>query len=176
MGAIDPALGTTGLVGADGEPQRYRCKLKDEDRLLDILEVVDDRLGLRKLDAVGIEGYAHGRANRAHQMGELGGLLRVELHLFKLPFIVVPPSTLKKFATGKGNAGKPEVLIAAVKRLGYEGTDDNEADALWIWHIVMALAGHQHVALPKAHLEALDKLTPRKAFAWWVEHERTNAP
>ena len=39
---------------------------------------------------------------------------------------------IKKFATGKGNSGKPVMIKAAQDKLGYAGEDDNEADALWI--------------------------------------------
>ena len=40
--------------------------------------------------------------------------------------IAVPPATLKQYATGKGNASKSLVLVEAVKRLGYDGHDDDE--------------------------------------------------
>lgn len=39
---------------------------------------------------------------------------------------------IKKFATGKGNAGKPLMIKAAQEKLGYTGNDDNVADALWM--------------------------------------------
>lgn len=41
---------------------------------------------------------------------------------------------IKKFATGKGNAGKPE-MIEAAKKLGYSPADDNEADAIHLYHL-----------------------------------------
>lgn len=41
---------------------------------------------------------------------------------------------IKKFATGKGNAGKPE-MIEAAKKLGYNPADDNEADAIHLYHL-----------------------------------------
>lgn len=44
----------------------------------------------------------------------------------------VRPTELKKFATGKGNAGKAEMIYAAGKILGREPIDDNEADAVLI--------------------------------------------
>lgn len=43
---------------------------------------------------------------------------------------------IKKFATGKGNSGKPAMIEAAQEKLGYEGNDDNEADALWILELL----------------------------------------
>ena len=48
-----------------------------------------------------------------------------------LEFTTVHSATLKKFATGKGNSKKPEMMVAATKR-GWTFADDNEADALWI--------------------------------------------
>ena len=39
--------------------------------------------------------------------------------------------TIKKFATGRGNASKAE-MIAAAEMLGFQPKDDNEADAIHI--------------------------------------------
>ena len=39
---------------------------------------------------------------------------------------------IKKYATGKGNCGKPLMISTAQQRLGYPGHNDNEADALWL--------------------------------------------
>ena len=49
----------------------------------------------------------------------------------ELPYEGVPVGTIKRFATGKGNAGK-DAVIAAIKARGFNPTDDNEADALAI--------------------------------------------
>jgi Holliday junction resolvasome RuvABC endonuclease subunit len=46
----------------------------------------------------------------------------------------VHSATLKKFATGRGNAKKPEMIEAARVRFGYQGEDDDEADALALLH------------------------------------------
>ncbi len=43
--------------------------------------------------------------------------------------LVVPPMTLKKFATGKGTSKKQEMLLQIYKRWGVEFLDDNAADA-----------------------------------------------
>lgn len=42
---------------------------------------------------------------------------------------------IKKFATGKGNSGKPQMIQAAKDKYGYEGEDDNEADALHLLNL-----------------------------------------
>jgi Holliday junction resolvasome RuvABC endonuclease subunit len=46
-----------------------------------------------------------------------------------VPYQGVPVATIKRSATGRGNAGKEEV-ISAMRRLGLNPGDDNEADAL----------------------------------------------
>ena len=92
-----------------------------------------------------MEGYSYGNNQRAHQLAELGGLIRWHLWYLGIPYVEVAPTTLKKFATGTGKAKKPEVIASAIRRLGYERHDDNEADALWL--LQMAL---HHYGLPGA--------------------------
>jgi Holliday junction resolvasome RuvABC endonuclease subunit len=41
----------------------------------------------------------------------------------------IPPMTLKKYAAGKGNAKKQEMLLQIYKRWGVEFNDDNAADS-----------------------------------------------
>lgn len=53
-----------------------------------------------------------------------------------MEFIGKSASEIKKFATGKGNSGKPAMISAAQTKLGYEGDDDNIADALWLNNLV----------------------------------------
>ncbi|WP_194966830.1 crossover junction endodeoxyribonuclease RuvC, partial [Rickettsia endosymbiont of Cardiosporidium cionae] len=43
----------------------------------------------------------------------------------------VPVTTIKKHIAGKGNA-KKESIVAAVKKIGFNPVDDNEADAISI--------------------------------------------
>jgi len=47
------------------------------------------------------------------------------------PYAGVPVGTIKRFATGKGNASKDAVL-AAMRQRGFQPADDNEADAIAI--------------------------------------------
>lgn len=61
-----------------------------------------------------------------------------------IPIAYIEPGKLKKYATGKGNADKPQMLRAARDAVGLALTldDDNQADALWLM-----LAGVQHYGL-----------------------------
>lgn len=50
----------------------------------------------------------------------------------------VYPSSLKKWLTGRGNAGKPDMVAAVARRWGYAILDDNHADALALLHFAEA--------------------------------------
>lgn len=106
-------------------------------------------------DLVAIEGYSYASPNVAHQLGELGGVVRVELFEMGIPFVVVPPSSVKLYAAGKGTASKDDVLLAAVRRLGFEGNSKDQADAMWVRAVTLAALGAPIVDMPQAHLRAL---------------------
>lgn len=155
---LDLSLTATGI--ATDHAEVLATKLKGAERLAWVRDEVYDRLHAPKADLVVLEGYAYARANQAHQVGELGGVIRLMLHEAGVPWVEVAPAALKKYATGHGNAGKGEVLAAAIRRLGYDGHDDNEADALWLREM-----GLDHYAgegrppwVPAAHRVALDKI------------------
>jgi crossover junction endodeoxyribonuclease RuvC len=76
-----------------------------------------------------IEGYSFGSKNGREALGELGGVLRLAAHDCRLTTIIVPPNTLKQFATGKGNVGKGVIIKEAFRRWDIDVSDDNEADA-----------------------------------------------
>ncbi|SFM91671.1 hypothetical protein SAMN05421863_106912 [Nitrosomonas communis] len=57
-----------------------------------------------------------------------------------IPYQGVPVGTIKKHATGKGNASKDE-MIASVRELGHAPIDDNEADALALLHWALEHGG-----------------------------------
>ena len=75
----------------------------------------------------------HAGVDAAHVYGGLMATLTAWCEHHNIPYQGVPVATIKKHATGKGNAGKDEV-IAAVRARGFPVTDDNEADALALLH------------------------------------------
>jgi Holliday junction resolvasome RuvABC endonuclease subunit len=74
------------------------------------------------------EGYAFS-ASHAHSMGEIGGCIRRVIWESGGNLLVVPPSTLKKFLTGKGAGDKNIVMKHVWRRWGFDSDDDNECDA-----------------------------------------------
>jgi len=56
-----------------------------------------------------------------------------------LPFFIVSPGQLKKFATSKGNGPKGIVIREIYKRWGVNAKDDNQADACVLAHVAEAL-------------------------------------
>lgn len=54
----------------------------------------------------------------------------------KIEYLETATGSIKKFATGKGNADKSMMIQAAKELWWYEGSDDNEADALHILHFL----------------------------------------
>ena len=71
----------------------------------------------------------HVGVDAAHAYGGFLATLTAWCEHHQIPYQGVPVGTIKKYATGKGNAGKEDV-IAAIRARGYVPVDDNEADAL----------------------------------------------
>ena len=79
----------------------------------------------------------HVSTDAAHAYGGFLATLTAWCEHHQIPYQGVPVGTIKKHATGKGNAGK-EAVISAVTALGHQPADDNEADALALLHWAIA--------------------------------------
>jgi hypothetical protein len=69
---------------------------------------------------VALEDYAYGAKGRVFHIAENTGILKYKLWQNSIPLDVVQPTKVKKFATGKGNAGKPEMFQAFVEETGVD--------------------------------------------------------
>lgn len=76
-----------------------------------------------------IEGYAFGAKHSREAMGELGGIVRLMAYELGWTAVIVPPTVLKAFVTGKGTAPKELMMLEAFKQWGYSSTDNNDCDA-----------------------------------------------
>lgn len=160
--ALDLSLVATGVCYPGGQSYRWAPKQKGVERLAWFYEHLAGQFSLGPLsaDVALIEGYSFNSRNGGERLGELGGVVRLCLHRHGVPVVEVPPAVTKKFATGKGNASKDMVLLAAARRFPDFDGDNNQADALFLWALGNAKAGRPVVEMPKANLEAL------KAVEW----------
>ena len=71
----------------------------------------------------------HAGTAAAHVYGGFLAHLTAWCEQAGVPYQGVPVGTIKRFATGKGNAGK-DAVIAAMRARGFRPADDNEADAI----------------------------------------------
>ena len=61
---------------------------------------------------VALEGYAYSASGRVFQIAENTGILKYKLYQLSIPVTVIPPTEVKKYATGKGNADKNAMYAA----------------------------------------------------------------
>lgn len=79
------------------------------------------------------EVRSHKGTSAAHVYGGIVAQLTALCEDLEVPYTAVPVGTVKKHATGKGNAGKAAMIAAAVDRWPVDpGIGSDEADALWI--------------------------------------------
>jgi Holliday junction resolvasome RuvABC endonuclease subunit len=73
----------------------------------------------------------HKAVDASHVYGGLMATLTAWAELRGIPYAGTPVGTIKRHATGKGNA-KKEAMVAAARARGFSPADDNEADAIAI--------------------------------------------
>ena len=139
---IDPSLTATGIIVLQyGQVEtavttKNRPELDPVDRVRLIFEQINKIIQHPSItpDLIVIEGLSfHSKGQGLDKTFYLGWRIREELKRFKesenIPWIEVPPTQLKQFATGKGNANKEIILQQVYKRWGVEFSDNNQADA-----------------------------------------------
>lgn len=159
---IDPSLTSTGYSGC-GLTGTLHSRENGVRRLDDLAEALTNLvLTCPQPLAVVIEGYSFASKNsQAHAIGELGGVYRLTLHRLGIPFVEVPPTSRAKFATGRGNASKSEVISSLSARTGIvwsgKGADDM-ADAYVLEEMGLTALGKPRHSWPQSHLDAMDKI------------------
>jgi Holliday junction resolvasome RuvABC endonuclease subunit len=152
---IDPSLSATGVARYDGSFLTVKTTAKEGDgeRLLTLYRHL--RLVCAGVDFAVIEDLPT-HAMSAGLTGRAQGIVRLVLTQWDVPYVAVPPATLKKFATGKGNAKKDAMRQAWLDYSGEDNKDDNQVDAAFLRLIGLHLKG-ETVNLPAEQLAAVDK-------------------
>ena len=163
---IDLSLTATGVIKLqDGkiiQRQLIKTKPTNKDPLEELkrLEIIRDSIDTTDVDIAILEGLAFMARNTTAlvQLAGLNYLIRDRLYLDNIPFIIVAPTTLKKFVSGKGNSPKDLVLLETYKRYGVSFKDDNLCDAYVLARIGEALLDKK-VKLTKFQAEVIELLT-----------------
>lgn len=137
---IDPSLTSLGLAGRrNGVPfaNALSSKYKGFKRICDIHASVGRWLDYCAPSLVAFEGYAlgfRGKSNTIFDLGELGGTLKMLILSKGIDILLVPPTSLKLFTTGKGNADKDQVALAVGREaeVSYGSSDQYDATGLML--------------------------------------------
>jgi len=116
-------------------------------------------------ELVVVEGPSYASTGgSSHDRSGLWWLVVGNLYARGIDVVEVAPNTLKKYATGKGNASKDAVLVAMVRRFPNLDFDSNDlADAL-----ALASMGARHLARPVGVEPSKLALTAMAAPTWPV--------
>lgn len=166
---IDWSLTSTGMARYDGTraiTTRITSKPKGDtltDRRHRIRTLANQITGMCVgADLAVIEGPSYGsKDGAAHDRAGGWWMVVDRLHGLNIPVAEVPPGTLKKWLTGKGNTPKDQVLAAAIKRFPtVDVTGNDEADALGLCSLGARYLGVPFDTMPLDHQAAL------KAVRW----------
>lgn len=156
---LDLSIAETGVCEPNGGtfslPQKAAWGDSRLRRIRDSLKATVIDLGVEFAVIEDLPTHAHG----AGITGMVHGAVRLALADLGVPYVVLTPATLKKFATGKGNSNKTAMALHAFKRAGREFGDDNQCDAWWLWAAGMDHFGPALFPLPVAQRAALDVIT-----------------
>lgn len=155
---LDLSITATGIALADGTTRTIATKTKGDARLTEIsIEIAkaasDDDVAL-----VVIEELPPIRANSLGLIGMVQGVVRLLLMELNIPYALMPPASLKKYATGRGNATKPDMRMALFQRAQLDLRDDNQVDAWWLRAAGLDHLGAPLVQLPAAQAAALNNI------------------
>lgn len=155
---LDLSLTSTGW-SCGGEWGTITSKHTGTTRLREVEHAVIAVVSKYREPAVMLEGYSFAsRSGQAFSIGELGGVIRLCLYKMNIPVVVIPPTCRAKFATGRGNASKNEVVSSISAKTGIiwsgKGADDM-CDAWILEEMGLYVLGKPRHEWTKASTDAL---------------------
>lgn len=169
---IDPSLTSTGLVVINkgivteqhaivSKPSKEKTPKAETERLMTIRDsITRSVVTARKPSVVLIEGLAFMARNTTAlvQLAGLNYFIRETLVRGMIPFVIVSPTSLKKFASGKGNVDKNVVMMEVYKRWGFSPENSDVCDAFVLAQIGLALCREPSQPLIKPQAEVINLL------------------
>lgn len=126
---------------------------------------------------VGLEDYAYRSPQGAHQIGEIGGIVRLSIVAFGAKLRLHDVMSIKMAVTGKGNADKDVVQKALVERHGALFPERLREPAIGDLYDAYAIADlvRQEILVRqgKLYLEDLDEKV-RRVFLRTTKHQPVN--
>jgi crossover junction endodeoxyribonuclease RuvC len=161
---IDPST-KTGLAIIDKNneiinvQEVFSTSKEDPERFVDIASQILEEL--HPNDIIAIEGFSYGSKGKgvSTQYG-LGWIIRTFLYERGYDYIEIPPTSVKKFATGKGNVKKDAMVLPIYKHWGFEHSSDNVRDAYVLAKVAKAL--HEEEGLTAYQKEVMKKIQEGK--------------
>jgi len=173
---LDLSLTGTGLIILDGDTIIKRTLIKSKPtgdlpinelhRIRRIVSEIEleilnfDEKEIPPINVAVIEGLAFmvRNATALVQLSALNYMTRALLEDHKIPFVIVAPTSLKKFITGSGASKKDVMLMETFKRYGVSILNDNECDAFGLAKIGESLLSKSNNKLPEFQQEVLNLL------------------
>lgn len=162
---LDLSLTSTGIAvitttGYAAHRIKPPADLRGLTRMRWIRQNIDDLIV--GITLVVVEGPAYGAQSGQsghHERAGLWWLVRERVESLVGEMAIVPPAVLKKYATGRGNASKDEVLAATIRQWpAFEGSSNDAADALWLAGIGADKLGQPAITVPDTRRAALGKV------------------
>lgn len=141
MGKVILAIDQASNCGWAINNQIYGCwdlkTRKDEDsgmKLIRFRNKLKEICELESVDIIVYERVAGQHKSSIIHAAKLVAIIETYCKDTGIHYASFSAGEIKKYATGKGNANK-EAMVEAARKYGYEGDNDNIADALHIWNL-----------------------------------------
>jgi len=116
------------------------------DRLYELFKTLIRLIKKHKIKFAAIEGYSFGFIGRIkkvqsasiYQTAEAAGIAKLAMVHCRLPFLIVQPPSLKKFATGSGGGKKELIVKCYEEETGLRAKTDDVADSYYLASIAHA--------------------------------------
>jgi Holliday junction resolvasome RuvABC endonuclease subunit len=90
---------------------------------------------LEGINIVVYERVAGQHANSIIHAAKMVAMIEIYCEEIGINYRAYSAGEIKRFATGNGNANKQKMIDSAKQKYGYVGKNDNEADAIHLYHL-----------------------------------------